>query len=231
MALYAFDGTWNDSRAEHRDRTKDTNVHLFRIAYEQQVQDAALDKATHYVEGVGNRHGLVGKLFDGAIGSGITPKIEGHMEHLRRNFAAGDTDIDIIGYSRGSATARIFVNELVTKFPDIERDGAPLTGPPPIRFLGLFDTVGSFGVPWTDNEGRFTRRIPDFVQNTFHAMALDETRQTFGLERCIGDRRNFTEVWFRGGHSDIGGNTVYEDDLKNKRPNRDRSNHALYWML
>jgi hypothetical protein len=27
-----------------------------------------------------------------------------------------------------------------------------------------------------------------FVENTFHAMARDETRQTFGVERCIGNR-------------------------------------------
>ena len=35
MALYAFDGTWNDSSApeEQRDTKKDSNVHRFRVLY------------------------------------------------------------------------------------------------------------------------------------------------------------------------------------------------------
>jgi len=61
-------------------------------------------------------------------------------------------------------------------------------------------------------------------------MALDETRETFGIERCIGDREKITEVWFRGGHGDIGGNATYVD-RKSERGNRERSNIALDWML
>ena len=39
MALYAFDGTWNDSTAPdtERDTSKDTNVHRFRVLYDGEV--------------------------------------------------------------------------------------------------------------------------------------------------------------------------------------------------
>ena len=59
MALYAFDGTWNDSRApiEERDQKKDTNVHQCRMLYSKDVE---------YVDGVGSRRGFVGKYL-GAV--------------------------------------------------------------------------------------------------------------------------------------------------------------------
>ncbi|MFM7868000.1 MAG: hypothetical protein ACKPHU_27625, partial [Planctomycetaceae bacterium] len=31
-------------------------------------------------------------------------------------------------------------------------------------------------MPWTDDD-EFRKDIPEFVQHTFHAMALDETRE------------------------------------------------------
>ncbi|MFM8729094.1 MAG: T6SS phospholipase effector Tle1-like catalytic domain-containing protein, partial [Planctomycetaceae bacterium] len=99
-----------------------------------------------------------------------------------------------------------------------------------MRFLGLFDTVASFGIPWTDDD-EFRKDIPEFVQHTFHAMALDETRETFGIERCVGNRARITEVWFRGGHGDIGGNGAYFDRHGKEQPNRQRSNITLNWMV
>ena len=99
-----------------------------------------------------------------------------------------------------------------------------------MRFLGLFDTVASFGVPWNADEGDFQADIPDFVEHTYHAMALDETRETFGIERCVGNRDKITEAWFRGGHGDIGGNATYEG-RHGERSNRERSDIALNWML
>jgi hypothetical protein len=43
--------------------------------------------------------------------------------------------------------------------------------------------------------------LPDNVEYCFHAMAMDERRQTFRITRLL----NGYEVWFRGVHSDIGG--------------------------
>lgn len=90
--------------------------------------------------------------------------------------------------------------------------------------------MASFGIPWNENEGDFHPDIPEFVEHTFHAMALDETRETFGIERCLGNRTKITEVWFRGGHGDIGGNATYQG-RKGTQSNRQRSDIALNWML
>lgn len=224
MALYAFDGTWNDSSApaSQRDLNKDTNVHRFRMLYN--------DKNINYVDGVGTRFGIIGKLIGGLTGAGAEKRIEEQFELLQNNFEQGDTAIDIVGYSRGAAISRMFVHRIAQNYEELIDAGVGLSSPPTIRFLGLFDTVASFGVPWNDNEQDFETDIPEFVKNTYHAMALDETRETFGVERCLGNRNQITEVWFRGGHGDIGGNATFvgrQGDLSN----RARSDIALKWML
>jgi hypothetical protein len=224
MALYAFDGTWNDSSApdDQRDTIKDTNVHRFRVHYGGKVE---------YKDGVGSRYGFIGKLIGGATGAGAQKRVEENFEALKENFAAGDTDIDVVGYSRGATISRMFVHRIEQDYDYLVDDkGKPLTEPPTVRFLGLFDTVASFGVPWTANENDFRPDIPEFVAHTFHAMALDETRETFGIERCLGNRQKITEVWFRGGHGDIGGNATYVNK-QGEIPNRQRSDLALNWML
>ena len=108
--------------------------------------------------------------------------------------------------------------------------GPRSASPPTVRFLGLFDTVASFGIPWNADEDDFRPDVPEFVANTFHAMALDETRETFGIERCLGNRNKITEVRFRGGHGDIGGNATYVNH-QGEVPNRQRSDIALNWLL
>lgn len=223
MALYAFDGTWNDSRQpdELRDLKKDTNVHRFRALYRDKVQ---------YLDGVGSRFGMVGKIVGGLTGAGAENRIVEQFEALQRNFKAGDTIIDVIGYSRGAAIARMFVHRIESQYDAIVLAGKPLSKPPEVRFLGLFDTVASFGIPWTANERDFRPDIPEFVTKTFHAMALDETRETFGIERCLGNRRKITEVWFRGSHGDIGGNATFVSK-QGEASNRRRSDIALNWML
>lgn len=227
MALYAFDGTWNDSSApdEKRDFKKDTNVHRFRILYDNNNHQKVF-----YTSGVGTRYGVLGKYIGGVTGSGATCRVDEQFSILKKNFKKGDTDIDIVGYSRGASIARMFVQRIEKNFHQLEKNNSPLEIPPAVRFLGLFDTVASFGIPWSDDKNRFDVRIPEFVQNTFHAMALDETRETFGIERCLGNRDKITEVWFRGSHGDIGGNATYSDH-KGERSNRERSDIALNWML
>ena len=223
MALYAFDGTWNDSSApeDQRDTKKDTNVHRFRVLY---------DGRAEYKNGVGTRYGVIGKLIGGLTGAGAERRIDEQFEALKKSFNEGDSTIDIIGYSRGAAISRMFVHRIAREFNDLDLNGKPLDSPPSVRFLGLFDTVASFGVPWNDEEHEFKVDIPEFVEHAFHAMALDETRETFGIERCLGNRNKITEVWFRGGHGDIGGNATYVDH-KGEKSNRERSDIALNWML
>jgi uncharacterized protein (DUF2235 family) len=146
----------------------------------------------HYVNVGGTRYGVIGKLLGGLTGAGAQKRVDEQFEALIENFKVGDTTIDIVGYSRGAAIARMFTRHIDKNYEDIVFEGKPLDGPPGVRFLGLFDTVASFGVPWTESEHDFETNILEFVEHAYHAMALDETRETFGIERCLGNRDKIT---------------------------------------
>lgn len=251
MALYAFDGTgdrwnpgtrWNvsDLKALSADERRDllatitpttktqnkrflTNVVFFYKEY------AASGMQAEYFPGVGSGAWFeteTGKtldfIFGGAFGIGAQGIVKQAFQRLRRNFARGDHEIDIIGFSRGAATARMFADRVALDYRKLDK---ALERPPEIRFIGLFDTVASFGNPLNDNEVFFQNNLPWIVQNAFHAMSLDLNRLGFGLDRAYGN--HVLEVWFRGGHGDVGGNS----SLKDGSPNRLRTNISLNFML
>ncbi len=216
MALYAFDGTWN---VDEEEDAKDTNVVRFKEIY----AGANVD----YISGVGTRFGAVGRVLGGALGLGGRSRIDEMYDDLCANWEDNDRDIDIVGYSRGAALAVHFVNK-------IKKEGLKLsdgsTVDTKIRFLGLWDVVASFGLSFDTiidfqkiNVGWDIDSVPDIVENCFHAMALDERRETFNVIRLDPENQHahVKEVWFRGVHGDIGGG--------NENP--DRSNIAFRWMV
>lgn len=217
MALYAFDGTWNSATLDDDvEQENETNVADFAEAYDAQ---------TWYVPGPGTRFGRVGRILGGGTGLGGRTRVRELYQKLCEAWAAGDTVIDVVGFSRGAALALDFANRVVDD--GIRRPGTKVVveEKPQIRFLGLWDVVGSFGLPI--NVGRLhTQEInfghklflpPEQVEYCFHAIALDERRQTFRVTRVL----NAYEVWFRGAHSDIGGGNG----------NVALSYIALRWML
>lgn len=233
MALYAFDGTgdrWEtDTPVTETQRTKKgrflTNVVMFLKYYEE-----GNDSSYYYFPGVGTSGGLVGYMFGGAFGTGAHRRVNKAFKKLKTEFSRdekADEEIVIIGYSRGAAIARLFADKIFRDYRKIKRsDGKPLTSRPQIKFLGLFDTVASFGNPFDDNEYMFKDRIPKNVLRTVHAMSLDERNDGFGLDRAYG--RNILEVWFKGGHGDIGGNSETSGGTQR---NSKRANISLLFML
>ncbi len=209
MALYAFDGTWNKDKpgAEH-----DTNVVWFRNAYQGSVC---------YFEGVGTRFGELGKLFGGITGAGGKDRIREALKKYRQNLKDGDTLIDIVGFSRGAALALHFANQIDK---ESRKKGA---APPLIRFLGIWDTVPSFGVAAIPINLGWDLGLADNVKKCFHALSLDERRLNFQLHRPdarvddANQEGRLFEVWFRGVHSDVGGGN----------DNPGLSSLALNWMF
>jgi hypothetical protein len=209
MALYAFDGTWNSEKdAGQYDRN--TNVVRFKDQYAGRK---------FFYQGVGTRHGTLGKFFGGAFGVGGKKRIAAALQDVAAQFAAGDRDIDIVGFSRGAALAAHFANVIAD-------DGVRVNGVlerPVVRFLGVFDLVAAFGIPI--NLGFSFNRInlgyklglSKCVKFCYHALALDEARQAFRPSRLQGG----CEVWFRGVHSDVGGGN----------DNHSLNDIALRWML
>ncbi|MBF4491705.1 DUF2235 domain-containing protein [Flavobacterium sp. MR2016-29] len=129
--------------------------------------------------------------------------------------------IDIFGFSRGATAARIFVNELYkTKnpknndsynlgylgkaFKELDYKIKPLRIK--IRFLGLYDTVSSYGSNVFDDitKDKLPLHIPN-VGFTVHLTAEDEHRKKFPLTNIDSAGYNSKELILPGVHSDIGG--------------------------
>jgi uncharacterized protein (DUF2235 family) len=185
------------------------------------------------------------RVVEAATGTGITENIAQAYTEIVRQHRPGDR-IYLIGFSRGAYTARCvagvisrcgllrpeyirYAEDVVHLYrtrqnPD-DRVAVPTAlthGPAPteVEFLGLFDTVGSLGVPlW----GWWFRALPlpewrnkalstnpmAICRHVYHAMAMDERRSQFfptpfGAPVANGATR-LEQVWFRGAHADIGG--------------------------
>ena len=107
-----------------------------------------------------------------------------------------------------------------------------------IKAIGVWDTVGSLGVPRVEWLGKFGKKgnmevseykfydttLDRCVDNAFQALALDEQRASFQpavWEKRDNDRTNLIQVWFPGVHANVGGG--YND--------QELANISLAWMM
>ncbi|MGE3511991.1 MAG: DUF2235 domain-containing protein [Vicinamibacterales bacterium] len=217
MALYAFDGTWNEAKTGDDPGFKNTNVFRFFQAYKQHSGTEDL-----YKEGVGTRFDLVGRALGGVFGLGELSRIVEAYDHLCLNWMVRqDHVIDVVGFSRGAATTLDFCHYVLKK--GIRRPGSDevIEPSPQIRFLGVWDVVAAFGLANLGNTalniGHHLELPRKNLQYCFHALALDERRPSFLPTRLPGAY----EVWFRGAHSDIGGGNG----------NRGLNDVTMHWMM
>ncbi|MGB1214620.1 MAG: phospholipase effector Tle1 domain-containing protein [Pikeienuella sp.] len=202
--IYCFDGTWNG-----RDDANPTNIQKLWRAMNRPGQ------MTAYFAGPGNEDEnswLMEKL-GGAFGVGSWDIRDQAIDHLASVYQP-DSRIAVLGFSRGAAIARMFCSQIAGhgiygQYPDIE-------------FLGCFDTVFA-RLPITGWQQRTLfsdLHVAANVQHAYHAVAVDEDRAAF-TPNLMNQRDGITEVWFPGGHSDIGGGN----------PSTGLSDIALEWMV
>lgn len=121
-------------------------------------------------------------------------------------------NLSIFGFSRGAALARAFSNEML-KETTRGKDGVLRYKGVPIRFnfMGLFDTVASFGVPSKNVDMPFDEKnlvVPSAVERCVHYVAAHELRFSFPVDLIRKDGKlmpNWTEKVYPGVHSDVGG--------------------------
>lgn len=130
-------------------------------------------------------------------------------------------NLSIFGFSRGAALARVFSNEMIwkTETEDLslkyqisdQVEPAPME----IQFLGIFDTVASFGLPATNMSNKFSFKGRDMVvdprvKNCVHQVAGNELRFAFPVDSiCLDGKlanpKTWKEIVYPGMHSDVGG--------------------------
>jgi uncharacterized protein (DUF2235 family) len=251
------DGTWNTADQEHDGAPCPTNVVKLAYRVAKRGRDGVA-QIIYYDQGVGTGN-AVDRYTGGAVGDGLEENIHDAYRFLVANYEPND-EIFLFGFSRGAFTARsiggmirkcgVLRRESVRAYRealDLYRseqrpaDDGPckfrkdhsVTGAQdiPIRFVGVWDTVGSLGIPLRGLRG-LTRQKHQFhdtelsgtVERAYHALAIDEHRAPF--EPTLWDYKpkpgqTIEQVWFAGAHSDVGGGYA-EAGL---------SNIALEWML
>jgi hypothetical protein len=251
------DGTWNTSEQQQGGVPTPTNVvRLHHALYEGEQQ------LRYYHPGVGTDPGLVDRLRGGGLGVGLAANIKSAYSWLAKTYRPDDA-ICLFGFSRGAYTVRSLAGMVSTcglattlaasppaeHWAEIDRlydkvyrpaRGRPAGNAPypraPIRFLGVWDTVGSLGIPDSlgvlnlfdvDDRHRFhNTRLNPLIEHARHAVALDETRGPFTPtlwteEPAPADNRSMLQVWFPGDHCDVGGGHLQTG----------LSDAALQWMI
>ena len=249
------DGTWN--RPEE-DTAKDFPTNVLKLARAIAPTKDQLAQHVFYDWGVGSYYGAIS---GGAFGCGIHKNILDGYRYIIQNYQAGD-NIYLFGFSRGAYTVRALCG-LINNCGILKRPFAnqvaeawkiyksPLSRNKPrgaaaisfrsafshesrnIHFIGVWDTVGALGIPFSlmglfsaDDEFYDTKMGPN-VSIARHALAIDERRDDFAP--TIWTPRagvDLQQVWFAGVHADIGGS--YAPD---KGTNNCIADTSLAWML
>lgn len=241
------DGTWKTPD----DRNITNVVKLMRSV--PASDSSGKVQVVFYDPGVGTES-PVRRFLGGAFGVGLSTNVRDGYRFIANNYEDGD-DIYMFGFSRGAFTARSIAGligkcgllrntemDVLNRAYDLYRQENPAQADldelrahgytdPKIHFVGVWDTVGSLGIPVSGLNVLFQSRhkfldtsLGGHISNAYHAVAIDERRGPFQAtlwDRANEDKADHVEqVWFSGVHSNVGGG--YDED--------GLANCALHWM-
>jgi uncharacterized protein (DUF2235 family) len=236
------DGTWNRPDQLRDGVAAPTNVAKVALGVARQDPDGTT-QLLYYQPGVGTRR--FERIRGGAFGLGLSRNVRDCYRFLVESYEPGD-EIYLLGFSRGAFTARstaglirnsgILRPEHARHLKDayrLYRDRSEPTHPrgieaqifrreyshpdADIRFVGVWDTVGSLGIPidhirlpfltkrWTFHD----TTLSSHVRFAYQALAIDERRRPFSptlwQQQPEATGQTLEQVWFAGVHSDVGG--------------------------
>lgn len=252
------DGTWNRPDQLDDGIPGPTNVSKLALAVARE-DSRGTAQLLHYQPGVGTRRRE--RIRGGALGFGLSRNVRECYRFLVETYEPGD-ELYLFGFSRGAYTARSTVGlvrncgilraEHGDRIGDayrLYRARAKRTEPnaieaqvfrrmhshpdADIQFVGVWDTVGSLGIPvdglrlpvvaklWSFHDTALSSR----VRHAYHALAIDERRgpfkPTLWQQQEHATEQTLEQVWFAGVHSDVGGG--YRDPALSEIP--------LLWMV
>jgi len=227
--VFCADGTWQAPM---------NNTNVYRM---YKALTVTSDQVTYYDDGVGADATGLDRILDGAFGQGLLQKIIDSYTKIAHVYEAGD-EIFLFGFSRGAYTARSlggmiaacglptgqFTDACVAQAFKAYRDpvnraailaglGACGLGDAVIRMIGVWDTVGSLGIPAifggvdTKDYGFLDTGLHPDVKNAYQCLAIDEQRAQFPATlwtSAPAPGQTIEQVWFSGCHGDVGGGTL-----------------------
>jgi uncharacterized protein (DUF2235 family) len=245
--IVCSDGTWFTDTPKPPSTA--TNVVIVRDALPPHPAGSA-EQVVFYDPGVGTRDNFLDKWLGGAFGIGLGENVKDCYRFLVENFNVGDEIfffgfsrgaftvrstaglIRKCGILRRAESRRISRAYEIYRHRDTHDPHAPDTKeacdfrdtfshyPVRIRFIGVWDTVGSLGIPIRPplrflnplSPTRYEFHDTDLsrsVDYAYHAVAIDEMRGSFRPTLWRQHDRQGEQVmeqaWFAGVHNAIGG--------------------------
>jgi uncharacterized protein (DUF2235 family) len=231
------DGTWNTPDEISRGLRAPTNVAKVALAVTRSAE-----QPLYYQRGVGTRPWQ--QVQGGGFGYGLSRNIRDCYRFVVDCYEPGD-ELYFIGFSRGAYTVRSTVGlirncgilrpqhrDRIDEAYTLYRSRAKRNGPNSIEsqifrrafshgeidihFLGVWDTVGTIGIPIGlrvpfvyKYYGFHDMKLSSHVRSAYHAIAIDERRGPFTPAVWEDEPRapgqTVEQVWFAGVHKDVGG--------------------------
>jgi uncharacterized protein (DUF2235 family) len=252
------DGTWNRPDELSGGLVAPTNVSKIALGLASHRADGA-EQRLFYQRGVGTRKWQ--HFRGGAFGYGLSRNIRACYRFIVGNYEPGDS-LYLFGFSRGAYTARSTVGLIrncgilrpshrkrINEAYRLYRSRSARKGPSTIEsqifqrmyshedievhFIGVWDTVGSLGIPIDGFRVTAIRKYWGFhdtalssrVHSAYQALAIDELRAPFKptiwTQQEHAKDQILEQTWFAGVHKDVGGG--YEDPSLSEIP--------LLWMV
>jgi uncharacterized protein (DUF2235 family) len=231
--VFCADGTWDDSG---------NNTNVYKLYKALMVSAGQLP---FYDDGVGADGREIEKLAGGAFGAGLFGKIKDGYTKIAHVYEKED-EIFLFGFSRGAYTVRSlagmialcglptanFSDEAVEVAFQAYRDHAHRAAllaelnkscdlfDAKLAMIGVWDTVGSLGIPAIFGEvsslyGFLDTTLHPDVLHAYHALAIDERRAEFPATLWTSPpapTQTLEQVWFTGVHCDVGGSYPADPD-------------------
>lgn len=250
--VFCADGTWSHPKSSDAVSTTDTNVYKLYKALTTSATQSPL-----YDDGVGADTSIIEHLLGGGFGTGLFQKVKDGYTQIAHNYNDGD-QIYLFGFSRGAYTARSIggmltacglptnltqqaIDDAFSTYrmqpQSAERQAARANltqnydnRPVSIAMIGVWDTVGSLGIPSVIGGvdpilyGFLNTQLSAQVKAAYQAISIDERRRSFPPTLWDGDPapgQTIEQVWFSGCHSSVGGGC----------PDCGLSDITLKWML
>jgi RHS repeat-associated protein len=198
LAAYFFGGTGNNL-----DDDGWSNVELLYRAWDQNAGHGE----AFYVPGVYSGYAPDGTPYKGWIkrppisqggyGASLQARADEMMKKQRTQLAAGDKEVNVFGFSRGSLTALVFLN-MIAK--EVEKGTDPLFKGITVNQTVLFDNVEH---TWNDMPHDLPKNL-NYTRQPMHLIAVDEQRDQF-FDKDVLNIEGALQVGFRGVHANVGG--------------------------
>ncbi len=239
--LIFMDGTWNDENGRNNNGAVTNIYKMFSsLSGHHENSNIPHQKSTAkhlglYFRGVGNDEDNIKAIgfYQGAFGAGERNIRDHAYASICKHYQPGDR-ICIFGFSRGASSARLLASKLneyglpkqitlhyrqvknkssgerellFSRYKVEEENSKDID----VSFLGLFDTVGAFGIPLKLGPLNFQKlnlfrdlTLSPNIKKALHLVAIDESREPF-LPTLTNYNAQAEEVWMPGVHADIGG--------------------------